>query len=254
MPASAAASSAIRRRLFEPNRGRERDARLARRPAPDRRARDADRIDAEREVRSAARRAEPARALGRFVALPRLWSSCSPAVGLATSLDRAARAERASPRRGSDRSRCARPAKLEVERGAVAPAPGVSDLGAEEARSAGRRKPRTGPSPRPRGLRPGLAADAQSASTPSVVALIGYALPAGGEDDRYVRATLVEALLEQRPCLRLRQPAHVDAGDRDTVGDPRAGRARECEGRSSADENGDERQRNQRPSARVRPR
>ena len=53
------------------------------------------------------------------------------------------------------------------------------------------------------------------------------ALAAGREHDRDVR-DLVEALLEQRTRFLRRQPAHLDAGDRDAVRKPR-GRTRERE-------------------------
>ena len=70
-------------------------------------------------------------------------------------------------------------------------------------------------------------------------------LAAGGEDDRNARDPL-EAALEQRPRLLLRQAADVDAGDVDALGDPRR-RARE----GKADQrrhDGEKRQGNQDPA------
>ena len=71
------------------------------------------------------------------------------------------------------------------------------------------------------------------------------ALASGREHDRHV-SDLVEALLQQRTRLLRRQPAHVDAGDRDTVGEPR-GRTGEREP-DERDQDCEERDRDQDPA------
>ena len=125
------------------------------------------------------------------------------------------------------------------------PAPAAT-ISAPKNRACSRLKPRTGPKPSPSRAAVSSAV-AQSASTPSVVALIGYCSPPAVKTTGTC-ATLLEALLQQRPRLALRQPADVDAGDRDAVGDPRR-RAGEREA-DQRRQDGEERQARPAPSAR----
>ena len=72
------------------------------------------------------------------------------------------------------------------------------------------------------------------------------ALAAGREHDRDV-SDLVVAPFEQRTRFLRRQPAHLDAGDRDAVREPR-GRTREREPDERCDD-GEERDRDQGPAS-----
>ena len=95
---------------------------------------------------------------------------------------------------------------------------GRHDVRRRRSGSAGRLKPRTGPKPSPSRAAVSTAV-AQSASTPSVVALIGNSSPPAGEHDRHVR-DLVEALLQQRPGLARSSARRRRRRRSDAVGDP----------------------------------